>query len=591
MNHVDAAQAVHDDHEAMDIEVFSNYLVQPYGFGLAGNYQYERAMRRPGYSVLKSPDTNTIVDTLVGTLAMILFPTDSFVRCIPVGTEDPQAADVFNRLIARMYRMPGAFRSKFVGLKQAALFGTHVDHLCWEYQETEMPVRTFKQVAGYTSTSSKYETVSTYDDPRIVPLDHGDFMEQAGKDTVAGMTFAAHRFEMLGNEAEEWVARGRFRKAETARAIATAGRTQARRDRDFRQGLDRPASYTTPKELLPMIGYEGYGETPHMNPDRRRRRRITVLNGELVESRPMPYAISRLPYHETVFNPILGRFRGLAPAEAMRHLQDFIDGLFMCMADATMRAVYPRLVVGMYSQITNQTLQDWKPDNPIRTVSPDQVRELKYSPPSGEAFQMLQGARQQAKEQTGAIDAVQGLGLGVDRPSATYSSLTYEKAGVRPEMLASLIERETLPAEARTGIELCQQMIEDEEDLHRRVGNTKLGVPHELTDLSAEYDVTFVGSRRTGNQAQRAQALERIMQTAGQIPGVAPTFPWAPVFAEMLTALGVWDVEALMENEEQQMKFIQRAQLMGMTPGKPGSPPSPQPAGYLPAQTAGAAGG
>lgn len=238
-----------------------------------------------------------------------------------------------------------------------------------------------------------------------------------------------------------------------------------------------------------------------------------------------------------------GRFYGYGPLEAARHDQDFADVLKRMIADAVVRGTRSMPLVRRDARVDSAKLRNFSPDVPIY-VDGDPggaVGYLNYRPPVEGAINMYATVKNQLREQTGALGAIQGHGLGSKRFSATEAQQTFAQAFDRPEMIALLIERDSLPPIGKGILSFYQRFI-DSEGLARRVGERP--TTGAIADILHDFDVRFVGSRRQHDRQSKIAALERFVSVIGSIPPIAALIPWQDFLQEYVRALDLPKMEA-----------------------------------------------
>src|SRR3972149_158123 len=308
-----------------------------------------------------------------------------------------------------------------------------------------------------------------------------------------------------------------------------------------------------------MICYGGFGETPSLPGDGFRRRRMTVLNGVLVESRKNPFRMKRrIPMFDFVLNPIAGRWRGVSPAQAARFKQSFLDALLMGLGAAIVRASSPPFLLKQGSGINEDDLLAFRWDRPLRSTHDlDRVlKQIPYAPPIQPTMELYAMLTQQIRRQSAASDPVQGLGFGSKRMSATETQFLGRQSLTRPEMTSAFLELDKLPALGKGLWELNRQFLTSPEDIAERVP-AKLADAATLENLHTDRDLRFVGSRKMQTKQMRLQALMQILNVVGSIPGAAPKFPFEEVFVEILETLDLKKLEGFVGNPARAEEFVE----------------------------------
>jgi hypothetical protein len=288
--------------------------------------------------------------------------------------------------------------------------------------------------------------------------------------------------------------------------------------------------------------------------------------------------------------PRLGSFWGVSPAEVIRYDQDFADVMKMMLADAVVRMTHPSPVVNKFSNVDYERLRKPRPDIPIRVEGDPRsaIAWPDFSPPLGPGFQMYSGVKQQMREASGALGAIQGLGLGSKRFSATEASRTFDAALDRPELFAQVVEREFLPQIGKYTLELYQENLGPEtEEIQKRVGEST--IPAVLADILPGFDVEYVGSRLL-NDSQQADSFREIIAASAN-PLVSQLIPWIPLLQKYFRKIGADEVAAMVGNPDLVKLHLTLTQLAGPTNALSGNnnqtTPSQPPSGLLPAQIAG----
>lgn len=402
------------------------------------------------------------------------------------------------------------------------------------------------------------------------------------------MLGCATRFKIVAREANQRVERGLYEAKPTSNAI------RYRQECDAQEYQDKTGDETTGGDIkrthpdfMQMTGYRYVGDVPWKPEDGIVRREIVVLGGETVKDRAWP---RRKPFFEGKMMPRGDSFYGLAPAEVVRYSQDFIDVVKMMMADAVVREVHPSPVVNKHSNMRMNEFRNQRPDKPIMCDGDPKnaVAWPNYSPPLGDAM-MIQGTtKQHMREGSGALGAVQGLGLGSKRFSATEAAETFQQAMDRPELYATVIEREFLPPIGKYTLELYQEFLPDDSaELQKRVGESEH--PVFLADIMADYDIKFVGSRQL-TEMQEVSAFREIT-ALGANQQIAPIIPWIPLLRRYFRKLGADEIAAMVGNPQLMQLHIMLQQLGGgqnaAGGNNNGTTPSLPPQGALPAQISG----
>jgi hypothetical protein len=159
----------------------------------------------------------------------------------------------------------------------------------------------------------------------------------------------------------------------------------------------------------------------------------------------------------------------------------------------------------------------------------------------------------------------------------------------RPELAAMVIENECLPSLARGVIRRCQQFVEDDDSLRRRIGTEP---ETSLADVMGDFEVEFIGSRMSLNRQQKLQAYQTLASLAPAFPALQLIMPTEELAKELVgEMLELPEVASAIGSASQQQNMMQNAAAMqlagGRGPASNGVPQQPQPPGMLPAQAAG----
>lgn len=565
MSFVDDSSRAREEYEPIWQETLQNYLVRPYS-----EASYNQQVQYPfltgrggntstsGFSVLKDPESHQVVEALLADEMTLLFGEGDIIRARPVGLEDVDAARTVQAYEHYTFRLEGHYRSLYEWLKDGKIFGLGVLFGYWHYQEGWDAVRSIDASGGYEVSDERPMLVPVYDDYKFRCIDIFDFFWDPGASMLCDMLGAARRFTITEKQARAKVESGEWDRDAVERAIKNKSETDAResRDKTWREGLDRPQRNKPHRDFKPMVGYCYYGEVPYKTKDGISSRRVEVLCGETVRSRPH---YGRLPFFAYSPCTIQGRFPGIAPLEVIRYTQDFTDALLMLNADAAAKMIHPPHIVNRYANVDFAKLKTFRPDVPVLSDSIDAVQTLNYSPPLNVTAGFYSSMKGQMREGSGALGALQGVNDGPDRESATGFSGRYRQARGRPEAQAALIEREYLPPLAKHILSQGQRFIESTEDLMRRVGSIPNPVP--LASFLGEFDIEFVGSRIEGTRTQRLQAYREIF-AQGANPYMAPNIPWAESATRYYKDLGLYEEAALVGTQ-----VAQQTMLAAMQPG------------------------
>lgn len=551
-------------------------------------------------SILKDPETHQEVMTIVAKIVLVLFGEPGFVKARGVGFEDTYRAEAVGKLIEHVHRLPGHYQAFLEWIMSMGVYGTGILRSAWLYQE-ETRMQRIVQVDEMGMQLSSFSEVvrPVWDDPSIEHIGIRDFFPDPGYTATRLMNGCVERFKITAAEAYRRAAKGIYEYDAVKRACERAmdedsKEAEQKPHTDPSQLLHRSASY---HEFVPLVGYDYYGETPFRASkdgvkfdDGISRRVITVLAGETVRSKPWP---RRIPFFDGRLIPRLGSFYGISPAEIIRYDQDFADTLKMMLADAVVRATHPPLIYDKDAELDLAKLRAYKPRIPIgaRFRGQEPVQQLQYNPPVQPAFSMYTGVKQQMREASGALGSIQGIGLGINRASATEAQQTFQMAMDRPELFAKVIETEYLPPIGKYILELYQEFLPDGEDgaleIRKRIGESAF--PVELLDILADFDIEFVGTRAEGGRQQKIAAFREIVQASAN-PVVAQLIPWIPLLRKWFDGIGAHDIAAMVGNPMLIQLNTLLTQIGGpntMAGNGNGEMPDQQPVGMMPAQAEG----
>jgi len=574
-------------------ETEMNYLVRPYqDKSSSSNTSNPLDVTKPyaGYAVMKDPETHQEVMTLASKMVLELFPPNrGFVSTKGVGFEDAFKASTAGKLLEYNFRLPGQFWSILQWIVNMGVYGTGILESLWFYEEQP---RKFRSVGvdelGNESSTSQILMAPVWDDPRLELRDHRDFFPDPGSPLLSRMRGAASRFRVSEARAE-YLAEGKiWRRSKVKKAIdfQTSKDSAELEDKhgDETTGTDMRESMHSFKD---MTGYRYCGEVPWTPSDGYTRREIVVLNGETVRDKVWP---RRLPWFECKSVPRFNSFWGLAPAEVIRHDQDFADIVKMMLADAVVRMTHPSPVVNKFANVNYEQLRRPRPDRPIDVEgSPDAaIAWPNFNPPLQPAFAMYTETKNQMRQASGALGSIQGLGLGSKRFSATEAAQTFQNALDRPELFATVIEREFLPELGRYNLDLYKENLEPgTDDLSSRIGESSIPVP--LSTILSDFDVAFIGSRQLTDQ-QQIEANREIFSVAAN-PLVAQMIPWIPLLRDHFKSLGKEEIASMVGNPQLMQLHIALSNMLGPNNAQSGNgngtSPSMPPSGALPAQIAG----
>lgn len=596
---VDDSREARRDFEEIWEEVELNYLVRPLqdaslgsitAYPLIGSRsELQNNYRNRGVTILKDPETHQSVMTIASKIVLGLMGEPDFIKAKKVGTEDLFAAQTVSKLLQHALGMEGHFWAFIEWIVGTCIYGTGILEAGWEYVEKPREFRslTVDPTTGEERSETTTLLVPVYDDPKFSTISVRDFFPDTSGNLIHNMQGCAKRIKLTRMQLEDMADRDIYDKESVARALDDGPSSTADDHMDHPETDETVGTGIKKKhpDFEEVTGYEYFGTVPFRTRDGISHRVVTEFNGVTVRSRPWP---RRIPFFECKLTPRLGSFWGVSPAEVMRYDQDFADTLKMMLADAVVRSVHPPHIYDRNADVDLAKLRRFSPDVPIGANRSDAIQQVKYDPPVAPAFNMYAGVKQQMREGGGALGAIQGLGLGSKRFSATEAAQTFEQALDRPELWASIIEREFLPALGKYTLGLYQSFLEEgTDDVQLRIGQSEL--PVELSTILGDFDIEFVGSRLEGGKAQKIAAFREIAAASAN-PIIAQTVPWIPLLRKWFDELGAHEIAAMVGNPQLMQLNILLNTIGGQNAlggNGNGTTPAREPVGALPAQLAG----
>jgi hypothetical protein len=581
LDFVEASQALKSEYVDRWLEVLQNFLVEPYwgqDYGVPGS-PYSRARRlRRNKITLKDAETHKAVMGYVANIMLSIFGDGRgrYVAAVPVGYEDaPLKATTADRLIRYGFRRPGHWRTLQEQIVEMLLFGTSVIEVSFEYREREMLARTIEAIGDLEVDNVETQTVVVQDDVVLNPIGVMDFFPDPSEYRVERMVGAAKRFAISESEARRLAALGVYDEAETSRALSGGPAKRTTTEHEL-QTYSIPRPRPRPEGLENHDGFEYWGEVPWS----RERRVITVVNEVVVRDQEYPLADPDLPFRTMTISPIRGRFYGVSPAETMRFDQDLQDALRILVAEAVIRQVHPPLIYNRDSDVDYDYLLAWTPDAPVGIRGGIQnVGTLRYDANVFTGLQFGQTLKQDMRETSGATGPFLGFGLGVNRASGTEAQFTAQQSLSRPELAAALLEKEDLPAIARSMLRRYQQFLPSTEELRKRIG--ELPAPVWIGEIMGDFDIYFVGSRRALSHQAKLQAYDRLIALSTAVPAFAAMIPWREVALEMFGET-IPELAARIAEPQTMRLNLLLSRMLGRGRGTP-----PRPAEASPAELAG----
>lgn len=545
-------------------ESLSNYLVlPPEQIQLDRDPAYPtrdgRNLLRGEAGYLKDPETKQVIDTLHAKFMLALFG-ESYIAAMKRGREDASEAETVTRLLRYVFGLEGHYRVMHTGILDLLLFGTGIVKGGWELIERLKTFRDIEVIGGEEFKEETRMVVPVFDDVRLRNVDLMDFFPDPGHDQLRDMVGCAETFRINAYDALRKAKKGQYSPEAVKLAIANAAASQDRQKNGKQPAWrrDRIQPDTTHPAFKELQGTEYWGEVPWAESDGERWRLITTLNGQVVRNKPWPLDDYRLPFFDLTLSPIAGRFWGLGAAEGARYQQDFLDFLMMITAEAVTRSVKPPIIHNLDDDLDPQQLANWSPDVPIASQKPGDIRTLPYSANIQGGFALFNQIKQSIRENTGALGSVQGLGLGINRASATEAERTFTQALSRPELAVAYLEKECLPPLGKFILNLYQMNLETTEELVERIGEQP--TPVRLADINGDFDVIFVGSRKYKSLEVRMASVDRLLQLS-QIPQLANRIPWDTLGVDILEMLGF---DKLVEELSDPMTVVKNLMIQNM---------------------------
>jgi len=223
----------------------------------------------------------------------------------------------------------------------------------------------------------------------------------------------------------------------------------------------------------------------------------------------------------------------------------------------------------------------------IGAMKPNDIRTLPYSANLQGGLAMYSQLKNAMRENSGALGALQGLGIGVDRGSATEAEKTFAAAGLRPELMASNIEKNCLPRLGQAILDLYREYLTSDEELAARIGEDPASVS--LASIHAPWDVQFIGSRQASSAQARLAFFDRVIQLTAQVPQAALQIDMSELITRFLEDSGYESVSKSVGNADviRQNAILQRlAGPPSPAAGNGGNPTKPT-SELPPAQVAG----
>ncbi len=587
MNVVRAAEVARDDFLPRWQESWINYMVQPSAnLTLRGNTADPLARgfnnvgsrnSLTGGQFLKDPKSHEVVETLLAETLTKLFPDDGYIKARATGGEDWTMASGTNKIIEHVLGDDRHRRILYQWLKDAFVTGTGVAFGDWEFEEDFELERTVIERGEFSISEFQRVFKTIKDDVRLENLDLTEFYPVPGADNFQDLTGAARRIETTGpdllDECEGSGPADGWDKQALRDAVERGYQDPDTSPESFRESLDRDDGDDPMPEFDPVAGFEYWGKVPWAGTKDdpieggSQRRRLLVINGDLVREQDWPLKGHRLPFFDITINPISGRLYGLSPLEVIRYDQDFADVLKQMLAMAVVKSVNPPHIVNNQQNVAIQKLKAFRSDVPV-TVDGDvrtAVAQAQYNPPIEQAMAIYSNlVSPQMDVAAGAQGGVTGEGLGSKRFSASEAQTTFQAQFARPNMIALLIEGSSLPPLGKHILQQYALNVEDNRTLRDRFGDD-----FELTlqDLQSDWNVRFVGGRREHDRLSKAASMERFLNVVAQIPEIRAQVPWGEFLKIYAKAIDLQDLVSMIGQNEVLAENAQMQQVLGQFEG------------------------
>jgi hypothetical protein len=213
---------------------------------------------------------------------------------------------------------------------------------------------------------------------------------------------------------------------------------------------------------------------------------------------------------------------------------------------------------------------------------PDQIRTLPYSANFPQGFNMRGQLQQEIQRNSGAQGAIAGYTGLFNRASAAEYQGTVQGAMDRPEWMAQLLEKDSLPRLGKGILRMCQMFLPDTTALTMRVGLRP--EPVSIEDIHGDFDIDFIGTRNNQSLQARLASFDRVIALMQTPMGMK--LPADEMIVQFLEDNG--HDEAAQEIGDPEVMFENA--LMSQMQGGGGIPSQPSmPGGGAPSMTTGGA--
>jgi hypothetical protein len=243
--------------------------------------------------------------------------------------------------------------------------------------------------------------------------------------------------------------------------------------------------------------------------------------------------------------------------------------------DGTIRSVHPPIIYNRNDEIDRAALRAWRPDAPIASDYPEQVRTLPYSANFPQGFNMRGQLQQEIQRNSSAQGAITGQAGLFNRASAAEYQGTVAGAMDRPEWMAQLLEKDSLPRLGKGMLRFYQMFLSSSEGLAKRTGEQP--EPVRIEDIHGDFDIDFIGTRNNQSLQSRLAAFDRVLGLMQMPQGLK--IPADEMIIQFLEDNGfdeaaqeVGDPEIAFENAL--MAQVGQQQRMGSMAASPGGNPS-----------------
>jgi len=239
--------------------------------------------------------------------------------------------------------------------------------------------------------------------------------------------------------------------------------------------------------------------------------------------------------------------------------------------DGTIRSVHPPIIYNRNDELDRAAMRAWRPDTPIASDYPGDVRTLPYSANHQQGFAMRAQLQQEMQRNSAAQGAIAGYTGLFNRASAAEYQGTVQGAMDRPEWMAQLLEKDSLPRLGKGVLRQCQMFADGSEWLTARVGERP--EPVTIEEIHGDFDIDFIGTRNNQSLQARLASFDRVIALTQTPMGMK--IPADEMVVQFLEDNGydeaaqeIGDPETMFENA---MMAQMQGGMMGSQPGMPGA--------------------